>query len=82
MKSQQPLKEKCGDPQTVFVMQSNLKTLLLAIMNMNDISSQGNNQIVECISDYYSVWVRCGHRYLFQILNVSPHTIRGDRFDH
>lgn len=59
-----------------------LKSFLQAIMGMNDISSQGNNQITECICDYYSVSLRHVYDYIFQIFNVNPHTMKGDSFDN
>lgn len=58
-----------------------LKSFLHAIMDMKDISSQGNNQIAQCICDYYSVCVSSVHHYVFQIFNVSPCSMRGDSFD-
>lgn len=49
-----------------------LKSFLQAIMDMNDISSQGNNQNVQRICDYNAVCVSRAHRYIFQIFNVKP----------
>lgn len=53
-----------------------LKSFLGAITDVNDISSRGNNQIVQRICDYYSVCLSSVHRYIYSRFLTSIGALR------
>lgn len=58
-----------------------MQSFLHAIKDMNDISSQENNQIIDYICDCDSGCVGPTYYYICQILDINPHKMKGDRFD-